>query len=53
MAYPVCPILYAGLLANNLTSEVRLEEAYCLGDHCAWWDPKYKLCYIEMIALRS
>ena len=51
MADLICPILYSGVLANN--SEVSiLEEAECLGGRCAWWDPNYKLCLVEMSALR-
>lgn len=53
MANLICPVLYAGLLANSAGGEMNWDEARCLGSSCAWWDPKYKLCYIEMIALRS
>lgn len=47
----ICPVLYSGILANNSENRA-IEEAVCLGSKCAWWDPKYKLCFLEMIALR-
>ncbi len=53
MGNKICPILYAGLLAGGSGSGDVWEEAGCLGSKCAWWDPKYNLCYIEMIALRA
>jgi len=52
MDYFICPIIYAGLLANHPDSDSLKEEARCLGSSCAWWDPRHKLCFIEMMALR-
>jgi len=48
----VCPILFAGLIAHENDCDSIMELAKCLGKSCAWWNPKYNLCFIEMIALR-
>jgi len=49
----LCPVLLAGVLAFGFNEEEQLQNAQCIGSNCAWWDSKYQLCFVEMIALRS
>ena len=49
----VCPIILAGLLAKESPTNNHKQRAACLGTDCAWWNAKYSLCLVEMIALRA
>lgn len=53
MSDKICPIILAGFIANKSFNNNELKnQADCIGGDCAWWDPKYNLCFVEMIALR-
>ncbi len=52
MSNKVCPVLLAGVLKSESNLEKTRQKAKCIGEACAWWDDKYGMCFIEMIAFR-
>ncbi len=52
MSGNTCPVLLAGLMGHDISSEDKDELAECIGPRCAWWSEKYGMCYVEMIMLR-